>query len=136
MVQKIMRAEQMMLILQFRVKYKLVFFLSANYFYLCGFWPSLRSPCLKFFHSAGSVYDFLVAGEKRMTSRTDFHMDRFHGRTGFYLVSAGAGDNRVRIVLGMYFFFHNIIYNIKAQTLQILYINWKNADRNATIIIN
>ena len=55
-----------------------------------------------------------------MTGAANFHMDGFHGGTGFYLVSAGAGDNRIGIILRMYFFFHNIIYNIKPLILQIL----------------
>ena len=73
----------------------------------------------KLLHSAGGVYDFLVAGEKRMAGAANFHMGGFCGRAGFYLVSAGAGDNRVGIILGMDFFFHNIIYNTKALILQI-----------------
>ena len=72
----------------------------------------------EFLHSAGGVYDFLVAGEKRMAGAANFHMGGFCGRAGFYLVSAGAGDDRFGIILGMYFFFHNIIYNIKPQFLQ------------------
>ena len=75
---------------------------------------------LEFLHPAGGVYDFLVAGEKRMAGATDFHMNGFHGGAGFYLVSAGAGDNRVGMILRMDVFFHNTIHNIKARTLQIV----------------
>lgn len=46
-------------------------------------------------------------------------MGGFRGRAGFYLVSAGAGDYRAGMILGMYFFFHTVMYNIKVQTLQI-----------------
>jgi len=89
-------------------------------FRLCGFWRGLSLSGFEFLHSAGGVYDFLVSGEKRMTGAANFHMGGFRGRAGFYLVAAGAGDNRVGIILGVYFFFHNIIYNIKALILQII----------------
>jgi len=74
----------------------------------------------EFLHSAGGVYDFLIAGEKRMAGAANFHMGGFRGGAGFYLVSAGAGDDCAGIILGMYFFFHNFMYNIKAQIPQII----------------
>ena len=94
--------------------------LLFNCFCLCGFWRSLGLSGFEFLHSAGGVYDFLVTGEKRMTGAADFHANGFHGRACFYLVSAGAGDNRIGMILGVYFFFHNIIYNTKALILQII----------------
>ena len=86
------------------------FFLS--YFSLHCFGRGLGLSGLKSLHPAGGVYDFLVAGEKRMTGAADFHMNGFHGGAGFYLVSAGAGDNRVGMILRVDVFFHNILYDI------------------------
>ena len=54
-----------------------------------------------------------------MAGAANFHMGGFRGGAGSYLVSAGAGDNRAGIILGMDFFFHNIIYNTKTKLLQI-----------------
>ena len=90
---------------------RILFFLRC--FRFCGFWRGLGLSGFEFLHSAGGVYDFLVAGEKRMAGAANFHMGGFCGRAGFYLVSASAGNDRFGMIFGMYFFFHNIIYNTK-----------------------
>ena len=48
-----------------------------------------------------------------MAGRANFHADKLGRRAGFDFVSAGAGDDRVGIILGMDVFFHNPLYSIK-----------------------
>lgn len=57
------------------------------------------------FHPSGGVNQFLLASEKRMTSRTDFDMDILDRGTCVYDVSTGTGDGGFEI-LRMNFFLH------------------------------
>jgi hypothetical protein len=55
--------------------------------------------------AAGGVDEFLLAGKERVAGGAYFHLDIFDGGTGFYDVSAGAGDFG-HLIFGMYLFFH------------------------------
>jgi hypothetical protein len=78
------------------------------WFYFLGFLCFWRgSPIFspETLHSTGGIHQFLLSGEKRVTSRADFHADILHRRAGVDHVAAGAGDVGVEI-LGMNLFFH------------------------------
>src|SRR5713101_3346797 len=57
---------------------------------------------------ARRIHKLLLASEKRMAIRADFHVDRRHGRPGLDDVPAGA-DDLGRVILGMYTLFHLVL---------------------------
>jgi hypothetical protein len=64
---------------------------------------------LKFFDPTGGINKFLFTGEKRVTSRTDFHVEFRIDGTDLYLVTTGAlGHNHM--IFGMYIAFHNLLF--------------------------
>ena len=57
-------------------------------------------------NAASRIEETLLAGEERMASGADFHMDGFSfSGEEFYLIAAGAGDLGL-VHFGMNFFFH------------------------------
>ena len=69
---------------------RILFFLRC--FRFCGFWRGLGLSGFEFLHSAGGVYDFLVAGEKRMAGAANFHMEFLAGAASGKGIAASANN--------------------------------------------
>ena len=66
----------------------------------------LAVALVKSIHAAGGVDELLLAGEKRMAGRADFHMQvAFFGRTCLKSLTASTSNGDFRIV-GMNSWFH------------------------------
>jgi len=64
---------------------------------------------LEFFHAAGGIDVFLLAGEEGVALRADFDGDLFLGRTGLPGLAATAGYRRFD-VLGVNALFHDLSF--------------------------
>jgi hypothetical protein len=78
---------------------------------------------LESLNPAGSVNQLLLAGEERVTGRTDLGIYLRLGRTGFKGVAAETLDGNIDI-FGVDSFFHSFIPPINAGKSPF-YLNWK-----------
>ena len=62
--------------------------------------------------ASSGIYEFLLAGEKRVAGRANFHVDVLYGGTGFDHVPARAGD-LARAIRGVNSFFHGFLHILR-----------------------
>ena len=67
---------------------------------------SFLHALLEFFHAAGCIHELLLACIKRMTGRTNFHMELFASASCGKSIAAGANDFGAGEIGWMNSFFH------------------------------
>jgi hypothetical protein len=80
----------------------------------------------EFFNATRCVNQFLLAGKERVTVRTNIHVNRSHGRTGFHGRAAGTMDGRL-LIFWMNFFFHTFLSMEQIYTISM---GWLQTHRN------